>query len=100
MGEQYKVKAILYYKSIKNKLQYKVKWLGQPAKDFIQEPKDHLKYCKNSLKKYQNQGLQSIRHKKYFNTTILLQPKKKLIIGYKRLQKIKNKWLPFYTKEV
>ena len=51
MGEWYKVKAILYYKSVKNKLQYKVKWLGQPAKDSIQEPADYLNNCKYLLKK-------------------------------------------------
>jgi len=35
VGERYEVKAILYYKSVKNKLQFKVKWLGWPAKDSI-----------------------------------------------------------------
>ena len=54
VGELYEVKAILYYTSIKNKLQYKVKWLGQPAKDSIQELEDHLNYYKDILKEYQD----------------------------------------------
>ena len=33
VGKQYKVKAILHYKSIKNKLYYKVKWLRWPAEN-------------------------------------------------------------------
>jgi len=52
VGERYKVKAILCYKSVKNKLQYKVKWLGWPVKEFIWEPEDHLKYCEDILKEY------------------------------------------------
>ena len=35
VGERYEIKAILCYKSVKNKLQYKVKWLGWPTKDSI-----------------------------------------------------------------
>jgi len=52
VGERYKVKVILCYKSVKNKLQYKVKWLGWPAKDSIWEPEDHLDYYKDILKEY------------------------------------------------
>ena len=46
VGERYKVKAILRYKSIKNEFYYKVKQLGQPAKDSIQELVDYLNNCK------------------------------------------------------
>ena len=35
VGERYKVKAILYHKSIKNETLYKVKWLKWPAEDSI-----------------------------------------------------------------
>ena len=35
VGERYKVKAILRYKFVKNKLQYKIKWLEQPTEDSI-----------------------------------------------------------------
>ena len=52
VGEQYKVKAILRYKPIKNKVYYKVKQLGQPAKDSIQELEDYLNYCEDILKEY------------------------------------------------
>ena len=52
VGEWYKVKAILYYKSVKNKLQYKIKQLGQPAKDFIQELADYLNNYKYLFKEY------------------------------------------------
>jgi len=52
VGKRYEVKAILYYKSVKNKLQYEVKWLGWPAEDSIWEPEDYLKYCEDILKEY------------------------------------------------
>ena len=52
VGERYKVKAILYYKPIKNKVYYKVKQLGWPAKDSIQELEDYLNNCEDILKEY------------------------------------------------
>ena len=54
VGEWYKVKAILYYKPIKNKVYYKVKWLGWPAKNSIQELEDYLNYYEDILKEYQD----------------------------------------------
>ena len=52
VGEQYKVETILHHKSIKNKLQYKIKWLGWPIKDSIQKPADYLNNCKYLFKEY------------------------------------------------
>ena len=52
VGERYKVKAILRHKSVKNKLQYKIKWLKWPAEDSIWEPADYFNNCKHLLKEY------------------------------------------------
>jgi hypothetical protein len=81
-GERYEVKAILRYKSVKNKLQYKVKWLGWPTKDSIWELEGHLNYCEDILKEYWDQGLQSINRRKRSNTIVLSRPIKK---AYSRL---------------
>ena len=77
VGERYEVEAILRHKSVKNKLQYEVKWLGWPAEDSTWEPADYLDNCEHLLEEYWDQNPQSANRRKRSDTTVSSQPMKK-----------------------
>lgn len=51
---QYEIEKILAQRTVKGKLEYRIKWVGYGYEDSSWEPFENIKHCKNKIKEFED----------------------------------------------